>query len=297
MSPPSLQSFETKLHSDLTPRSAKRLLTDQFRQAGLAFAEEEALELVMAVCGKTRTEIILDDRSLLTAKELKTVADFAKRRLSGEPIDVILGWREFYGRRFQVTKEVLSPRQDTETLIRLALKALEGKTYPTCLDLGTGSGAIILTLLAERQDLKGVAIDISEQALSIAKSNAVHLGVSDRVDFFKSAWFENVTGTHDLIISNPPYISDEDMKELEAEVLGYDPDISLRGGEDGLDAYRRIVMEAKNFLAPGGSLWFEIGYNQAEAVQSLLLKSDFSDIEVHKDLSGQDRCVGGKRPS
>ncbi|WP_416878759.1 peptide chain release factor N(5)-glutamine methyltransferase [Litorimonas sp.] len=268
-----------------------------FRQAGLAFAEQEALELVMAATGKTRTDIILGDSSFLASEDLEKVSDFEARRLSGEPVDAILGWREFFGRRFKVTKDVLSPREDTENLVRLALNALKVKKSPVCLDLGTGSGAIIVSLLAERQDLKGLGVDISVQALNIAQENADLLGVSDRVEFIQSSWFENVTGSYDLIVSNPPYISDEAMAGLESEVLEYDPDISLRGGRDGLTAYRQITGTAKDFLAPGGSLWVEIGYDQSEAVQSLFEKNQFIEIEVHKDLSGRDRCVGGKKPS
>lgn len=297
MLPPSQQSSEPTRYSQLTARSAKKLVEKNFRQAGLAFAEQEALELVMAATGKTRTDIILGDSSFLASEDLEKVSDFEARRLFGEPVDSILGWREFYGRRFKVTKDVLSPREDTENLVRLALNALKWKNSPVCLDLGAGSGAIIVSLLAERQDLKGVGVDILVQALSIAQENADLLGVSDRVEFIQSSWFENVTGSYDLIVSNPPYISDEAMAGLESEVLEYDPDISLRGGRDGLNAYRQIIGTAKDFLAPGGCLWVEIGYDQSEAVRSLFEQNHFIEIEVHKDLSGQDRCVGGKKPS
>ena len=294
MPPPSQQSSEPGRYSQLTARSAKKLVEENFRQAGLAFAEQEAMELVMAATGKTRTDIILGDSSFLAAEDLEKVSDFEARRLSGEPVDAILGWREFYGRRFKITKDVLSPREDTENLVRLALNALKGKTSPYCLDRGTGSGAIILSLLAERQDLRGVSVDISDAALGVAQENAALLGVSERVEFIQSSWFENVTGSYDLIVSNPPYISDEAMEGLESEVLEYDPDISLRGGRDGLTAYRQIIEMAKDFLAPSGSLWVEIGYDQSEAVQSLFQQNHLIEIEVHKDLSGQDRCVGGK---
>lgn len=283
--------------SGLDARTARKQLTAQFRQAGLAFAEDDAFELVMAATKKKRTEIILSDKSLLSTDVAEKLANYASRRLSGEPVDSILGWRDFYGRRFKVSKHVLSPREDTENLVRLGLNAVESITEPICLDLGTGSGAILVTLLAERRDMSGTGVDISEKALKIARENATDLGVSKRAKFLKSAWFENIRGTYDLILSNPPYISDSDMKTLEGEVLKYDPAISLRGGPDGLQAYREIISQSEKFLKPAGSLWLEIGYDQAEAVQILFEQYNFVDIEVHKDLSGHDRCIGGRKPS
>jgi len=272
-------------------------LTEQFKQAGLNFPEEDAFELVMAATGLSRTDIILNGQAVLTPEVFKTILQYASRRLAGEPIDSILGWREFFGRRFEISKQVLSPRADTENLIRCGLKALEGKISPTCLDLGTGSGAILVTLLAERDDATGVGVDISQDALVIARKNADELGVSECAKFFKSVWFDSVSGTFDLILSNPPYITDEAMNGLESEVAQYDPDISLRGGADGLEAYREILSKSERHLKSGGSLWVEIGYDQAEPVHSLFEQSGFNEIEVRKDLSGKNRCVGGKRPS
>ncbi|WP_415809504.1 peptide chain release factor N(5)-glutamine methyltransferase [Litorimonas haliclonae] len=273
-------------------------MTEQFRKAGVSFPEEDALELVLAATGMNRTEIALEGPSLLEPEVANTAAVYASRRLSGEPVDSILGWREFYGRRFKVTKDVLSPRADTELLIRCGLKALAGKkTAPTCLDLGTGSGAVLISILSECTNAAGVGVDISEEALSIARENASDLEVSNRAEFIRSEWYEAVVGRYDLILSNPPYITDAAMEELEAEVVQFDPDISLRGGPDGLEAYRAILSGAGRYLKSGGYLWVEIGYDQAETVQDLFVQSNFADIEIRKDLSGQTRCVGGKKPS
>jgi len=284
-------------YSGLSARSAKRFMTEQFRKAGVSFPEEDALELVLAATLMNRTEIALSEQSSLEPGAAKTVSVYASRRLSGEPIDSILGWREFYGRRFKVTKDVLSPRADSELLVRCGLKALVRKATPTCLDLGTGSGAVLISVLAECKDAAGVGVDISEKALSIARKNASDLGVSNRADFTRSEWYDAVTGRYDLILSNPPYITDAAMEELEAEVTQFDPDISLRGGPDGLTAYRTILSGADRHLKSGGHLWVEIGYDQAETVRDLFVQSNFTDIEIRKDLSGQPRCVGGKKPS
>jgi len=284
-------------YSGLSARSAKRFMTEQFRKAGGSFPEEDALELVLAATGMNRTEIALEGLSLLEPEVANTASVYASRRLSGEPVDSILGWREFYGRRFKVTKDVLSPRADTELLVRCGLNALGGKTAPTCLDLGTGSGAVLISILSECTNAAGVGVDISEEALSIARENASDLEVSNRAEFLRSEWYEAVVGRYDLILSNPPYITDAAMEELEAEVVQFDPDISLRGGPDGLTAYRTILSGADRHLKSRGYLWVEIGYDQAETVQDLFVQSNFTEIEIRKDLSGQPRCVGGKKPS
>lgn len=291
------QRPQSDIYSGLNARSLKRVLAKQFRQAGLSFPEEDALELVMAATRLSRTDITLNGEMRLSQKMIETVSEYASRRLSAEPVDSILGWREFYGRRFKVSKDVLSPRADTETLIRCGLKSLKGKVSPTCLDLGTGSGAILISMLAEREDATGVGGDISKDALVIARENASNLGISNRAEFLTSPWFESVRGKFDLILSNPPYISDTDMDGLDKEVVQYDPAISLRGGEDGLNAYREILSQAKDYLKPDGAIWVEIGYDQAEAVCTLFEQNQFVDIEIRKDLSGQTRCVGGKNSS
>ncbi len=284
-------------YSGLSARSAKRLMTKQFREAQVSFPEEDAMELILAATGMSRTDLTLDGQALLEPEDANKLSNFEAQRLSGEPIDSILGWREFYGRRFKVTKDVLSPRADTELLVQCGLKALSEKMVPTCLDLGTGSGAILISILSECKDATGLGVDISEDALSIARKNARDLGVINRAGFIRSEWYGSVMGKYDLIVSNPPYITDKAMKELEPEVIQYDPDISLRGGPDGLEAYRAILSESATYLKPGGYIWVEIGYDQAEAVHSLFVQNDFVDIDVRKDLSGQNRCVGGKNLS
>jgi len=284
-------------YSGLNARSAKRFLAQAFTEAGLTFAEDDALEIVLAASGFDKTALMLRGAEFLTPEVFETIQTNMTRRLSGEPVDHILGWREFYGRRFQVTGDVLSPRADTETLIRGALSRLETIARPRLLDLGTGSGAIGLTLLAEIPEAVLLATDVSGAALSIAKANALALDLSDRASFAQGPWWDAVpqNAAYDMILSNPPYITDAAMKILDTEVAEYDPDISLRGGPDGMDAYLIIVAGAASGLKPGAWLGLEIGFDQARALKTLLLNGVWDNISVTKDLGGLDRAVWAQK--
>jgi len=285
-------------YSGLNARSAKRFLAQAFTEAGLPFPEDDALEIVLAASGFDKTALMLRGAEFLTPEVLDTIQTHMTRRLSGEPVDHILGWREFYGRRFQVSGDVLSPRADTETLIRGALSRLETIDRPRLLDMGTGSGAIGLTLLAEIPEAELVATDISGAALSIAKANAAALDLNDRTSFAQGPWWDAVpqNAAFDMILSNPPYITNAAMKTLEIEVAKYDPDMSLRGGPDGMDAYRIIVAGAFSCLKPGAWLGLEIGSDQARALKTLLQNAVWDNITVKKDLGGLDRAVWAQKP-
>lgn len=264
--------------------------------ANIGAAESDALELVMAVTEFSLTDMALRGTEFLTPEQFDQIKAYADRRIGGEPVDAILGSREFYGRKFQISADVLSPRGDTETLIERCLSALEGKTAPHILDMGTGSGAILATLLAEIKDATGIASDISDAALAVAQSNCEALGVSSRVRFIQSDWYENIHGQYDLIVSNPPYITSDAMRSLETEVAAYDPPLALHGGQDGLDPYRLILSDYAPFLKKGGAIWVEIGFDQAEAVTALFAENGLSDIDCVQDLGGNDRCIGAVRP-
>nr|WP_245851489.1 peptide chain release factor N(5)-glutamine methyltransferase [Monaibacterium marinum] len=210
-------------------------------------------------------------------------ADIAQRE-KRRPVSHILGWREFWGRRFVVTQDVLDPRPDTETLIEAALC---GSIPTRILDLGTGSGAILATLLAEWPQATGVATDISDAALSVARENlASH--APNRWQAIRSDWFTDVTGTFDLIVSNPPYITAEAMKGLEPEVTEYEPHLALSPGGDGLDAYRILARDFRQFLAPHGRALFEIGYDQGDSAAGLFTPNR---VEVLNDLNGKPRVL------
>ena len=216
----------------------------------------------------------------------------ASRRAFGEPASHILGYREFFGRRFHVDERVLDPRPETEVLVQEALS----EPFSEVLDLGTGSGAIIATLLAERGDAVGVASDLSEAALRVAADNATALGVVDRVHFEVSDWYQAVGGQYDLIVSNPPYIAADEMDGLQPEVRLYEPRMALTDEADGLTAYRKITAGAPAHLRPGGRLIVEIGPTQADAVSAMFADAGLTGIRVIPDLDGRDRVVAGFMP-
>lgn len=284
-------------YSGLTARSARRFLTQSFAEVGLPFAEEDALEIVLAATGLDKTGLILRGTETLDTDRVETIKDHMNRRLAGEPVDHILGWREFFGRRFQISKDVLSPRADTEGLIRGALSRLKTIPSPNILDLGTGSGAIGLTLLAEKPAARLIATDVSGAALEVAKTNAKILVVETRINFSLGSWWRAVPkdARFDMILSNPPYITDKAMEALEGEVAAYDPELALRGGADGLEAYRIIISEAGEFMNPQAWLGLEIGYDQGAAVLNMLSDTIFTNISLEKDLGGLDRVIWAQK--
>ncbi len=215
------------------------------------------------------------------------------RRGAGEPVAYILGRREFYGRDFEVSPAVLIPRPETELLVDLAVARLRGMQAPRILDLGTGSGCIAVSLALEIPGAEVVAVDVSTAALAVAEGNAEKHGA--RVLLAQSNWFSDLAEEYfDLIVSNPPYISAGDS-HLYLGDLRFEPPFALASGDDGLDAIRRICVEAPEHLLPGGSLMFEHGYDQAEAVGNLLVQGGYTGIEQHRDLAGIVRVSGGRR--
>lgn len=282
-------------YAGLNARSAKRFLTAQFTEAKLPTPEIDARELVLAAANISHANLIASGAEFLSQEVFAKISDYAQRRMAGEPVDHILGRRGFYGRDFKVTADVLSPRPDTEVLIDHALDFLGPYTRPKILDLGTGSGALAITLLAELPHAIGTATDISDAALAAARDNAAAHDVSARLAVLKSNWFENSNGQFDLIISNPPYIDGAAMAALPREVKDFDPDIALYGGDDGLAAYRIISAQAADYLAQGGRLILEIGFDQGTTVPDILRGDGWTDIVTTQDLAGQDRCVQAAR--
>ena len=227
----------------------------------------------------------------LSESDYEEALILARQRREHHPMSHILGWREFYGRRFAVNRHVLDPRPETETLIEVAL----AEPFDQVLDLGTGSGCIILTLLAERPSAIGVSSDISKAALDVAEQNAEALGVAERCVFEQSDWFSAVGGQYDLITSNPPYIAGDEMAALAPE-LSYEPRIALTPGGDGLSSYRKITAAATDHLNPGGRLIVEIGPTQGQAVCDFFSRAGLIDVTCHPDLDSRDRVVVGRKP-
>jgi release factor glutamine methyltransferase len=218
-----------------------------------------------------------------------------ERRCAFEPVSRILGTREFYGRSFWVTPDVLDPRADTETLIGATLVLAKDTRPLRILDLGTGSGAIVVTLLAELPEALAVATDLSVAGLQVAKGNAEALGVANRVRFVNANWFDGVDGQFDFIVSNPPYIPLGDIADLAADVREFDPPRALDGGPDGLEAYRRIASGAGGHLTPKGHIILEIGAGQENAVNDLFRAQGFDRESRHFDLAGHVRCLAFRR--
>ena len=208
-------------------------------------------------------------------------------RAARQPVAQITGRREFWGRPFRVTPDVLDPRPGTEALVALAL----AEPFATVLDLGTGSGCLLVTLLAEGPAATGIGTDVSEAALGVASANARALGVAARATVLRADWFGGVSGRFDLIVSNPPYIAAAEMAGLAPEVRDWEPRGALTDGADGLSAYRAIAAGAGAHLAPGGRLIVEIGATQGPAVAAIFSAAGLASVEVHPDLEGRDRVV------
>ena len=213
-------------------------------------------------------------------------------RAARTPVSQIIGRRAFWGHEFRVTPDVLDPRPDTETLVAAALE----QPFARVLDLGTGSGAIVLTLLAEHPAATAVGVDLSTAAIAVAQGNAERLGVAGRVALLRSDWFGAVTGRFDLIVSNPPYIAADEMALLSPEVRDHEPHMALTPGGDGLDAYRHIAAKAGAYLTKGGRILLEIGPTQASAVTGMLANAGFAEPVCLTDIDGRDRVIAANWP-
>jgi len=277
----------------MPPRTVGEVLREARARLAAAGCDQPALDarlLLEAAAGLSHSDIAAEPLRLVNDGAQAQFASLVARREAHEPVSRILGFREFYGRRFRVSPAVLDPRPDTETLIGEALKAMK----PGCriLDLGTGSGCIIVTLLAECVTCMGVATDLSASALAVARDNAEALGVSGRLNLVQGNWLAPVEGRFELIVANPPYIPAGDIAQLAPDVRDFDPRGALDGGADGLDAYRRIAAEAGDHLAPGGRVMVEIGAGQAEAIMAVFRDHGLVLQEVARDLGGHVRCLG-----
>lgn len=268
-------------------RGGIRMLTPVLGEAAIRDARVLMAEVIGVEPGLLTPEL----SRMLTPADVSRFEYFIRRRMMREPVARILGRRLFWGRSFEVTADVLDPRPETETLVSLAL----GRAATQVLDLGTGSGCILASLLAEWPGATGTGTDISGAALSVARRNADRHGLGARADFLLSDWFSAVEGRFDLILSNPPYIAATEMPALAPEVHDHDPQIALTPGGDGLSPYRAIAAGAGAHLVDGGRLMVEIGPTQGAEVASFLSAAGFAAVAVHPDMDGRDRVVTAEK--
>lgn len=252
--------------------------------------------------GENEARIILKERAGLEWSEIiaspereietQTIRNDLSQRLEGRPLSKIYGKKEFWGMEFAVNEDVLDPRPDSETLIEVALRHYEDKKPPqTILDLGTGSGCLLLALLSEFPNATGVGVDVSEKALQVAQKNAENLCLEARSTFVQGEWAQNIDQKFDLVISNPPYIASKIIPNLEKEVKNYDPIQALDGGNDGLDAYHQIFSDLFRILNDDGLALFEIGFDQKDEMVRLSKKYKIRIGNIHDDLAGNPRVV------
>lgn len=251
--------------------------------------------LLMNVTGFSKTQLYTNTEYLLSLEEVQKFQNFFDRRLKKEPIAYIIGMCEFMGLDFLLNNHTLIPRPDTEILVEKAIQIINEKNFQSGLDIGTGSGAIAISILKYCSNIQMTATDINKNAIFKAKENAEKNKVLDRISFIESDLFQNVTEKFDIIISNPPYIKTNIIHQLDDNVKNYEPKLALDGGEDGLIFYKKITSKANEYLAENGFIMYEIGYDQAEDVTQILIENNFNNIEVLKDLAGLDRVIIGKK--
>ncbi|MCD6250190.1 MAG: peptide chain release factor N(5)-glutamine methyltransferase [candidate division Zixibacteria bacterium] len=266
-----------------------------FEDAGIECARVEMEWILCHVLDIDRLGLHMRGSELLNKKAIERVNEIIARRVQRYPLQFILEESWFYGRKFYVNSSVMAPTPETESLCEAAIKftQAQGISHPRILDVGTGSGVIAVTIAAELKDCSVVALDISGEALDVARKNAHDIDVADRIEFHQSDFFSALAtdDRFDLILSNPPYICDDDYPTLQKEVLE-DPKIAMLGGKDGLDAIRVVVREAPDYLALGGRIMFEIGFGQVEGVAKLTETDDrYTSFSYIKDLAGVDRII------
>jgi len=273
-------------------RQALSEMAQLLQSAGIDRARAEARLLVAHVLDASIETIIANDGRLLTPDELQRLRLLAAQRGERQPMSQVLGYREFFGRRFKVTPDVLTPRPDSETLIEAVLAQVRDRDAPLrLLELGLGSGCLLLTLLAELPKARGVGVEISPPALAVAQENAAALEVTERCRLVQGDWSAAADGQFDVLLSNPPYIPSAEIAGLEPEVSRYEPRLALDGNEDGLSFYRRIAADYERLLTRAGFVAVEVGQGQSGEVARLFEAVGLHILKTQQDLAGIERCV------
>lgn len=286
--------------AEQTLEALQRRMMQQLKTQHHETAPLDARLLLEHASGLSSTDLAMQAKQEAGATLIHEAQALVALRLTGMPVAKIIGHKEFWGRRFHVSPAVLDPRPDSETLIEAALALLPEDKALRLIDLGTGSGCLLLTLLAERPLARGLGIDKSRAALSLARRNAhfldLNLGLRRRVALRHGDWLHGVNATADMIIANPPYIESGAIDRLDRDVSLFDPRLALDGGSDGIGPYHALIAPSFQCLTGGGHLLLEIGVTQAEAISALMAAAGFADISLRQDLAGRDRVLIGRKP-
>jgi release factor glutamine methyltransferase len=288
---------DTALPTDgLTLVQAWAAARRRLEAAGIEGPVIDARLMLEVAAQATRSDIVTDPYRVLTPDQVQTLDSFLNRRAAREPVSHILGRKGFWTLELKVTPDVLTPRPDTEVIVDYVLKTLTPDLPLHMLDLGVGSGAILLAILSERVMATGLGVDISTSALEVARENAALLGLGERAHFLHADWAQGQPdGHYDLVVSNPPYIATGVIATLEPAVREHEPHLALDGGNDGLDAYRTLASEIMRVLKPGGLFAIEIGYDQSRPVEALMRHAGAKGVRTLKDLANRNRVVTGTK--
>jgi release factor glutamine methyltransferase len=265
--------------------------TDILRSNNIPNPHLDSEILLSASINKDKRHIILNSKEILNEEQLGNFISLIKRRKNGEPIAYLINKKEFWKEQFFVTKDVLIPRPDTELIVEQVLKIYPKKSQSQVLDIGIGSGCILLSILKERSNFYGIGIDISKKSINVSKFNAKQLNVTNRVKFFHSSIDNFNNGKYDLIVSNPPYINLLSLKYLEKDVVNFEPKLALSGGFDGYSKIRKVIYKASILIKKNGKFILEIGFNQKNKVIEILKKEGFYVNKAIKDYGNNDRCI------
>jgi release factor glutamine methyltransferase len=284
------------LSAEWTIREVLNWTRGYFEDAGIVQPRLEAEILLAHALDVERLHLYLSPDKPLTVDERAKFKTFIQQRRAGTPLQHLIGEVTFFGLRFKVRRDALIPRGETEELLDRTLRLIGREEAARCLDLGTGSGVIAVCLARYLPRASVVAVDLSAQALELARENATLNGVADRVAFLQSDWFSNVSGSYDVIVSNPPYVETGALTGLATEVRDHEPRVALDGGRDGIQEIRALIAGAGAHLERGGRLLLEIGHGQGDRVQRLLHDAGLADAAIERDLSGLERFAVARRP-
>ena len=269
----------------------QKKITKILAEGGIETNSLDARIILKEIFNFDEKELILNSDLILSESKISKVQKIITRRLNFEPVSKIFGKRDFYNSTFSISDDVLDPRPETENIVEIANNFILEKGYESFIDLGTGSGCIILSILKENKNLTAVGVDISIDAINIAKKNSKDMNLEKRSSFLVSNWLSSIYNSYDLIISNPPYIPSDEIITLSKTVKNFDPLISLDGGQDGLECYKEIAQDINRVINKNGRVILEIGYNQAHDVIKIFESKEFKLLKIYNDINGLNRIL------